>query len=69
MELTLFWFKKRNVGKKMESGSSLGSQWVKDLALSLLWCGFDPWPWELLYAGHIVKANKINLRKNLMNTH
>ena len=28
----------------------LGAQWVKDLALSLLWlgpllwCGFDPWP-------------------------
>ena len=20
------------------------SQWVKDAALSLLWCGFDPWP-------------------------
>ena len=24
--------------------SSLVAQWVKDLALSLLWCGFYPWP-------------------------
>ena len=24
------------------------AQWVKDLALSLLWHGFDPLAWELL---------------------
>ena len=24
--------------------SSLVAQWVKDPALSLLWCGFSPWP-------------------------
>ena len=24
--------------------NSLVVQWVKDPALSLLWCGFDPWP-------------------------
>ena len=24
--------------------SSLVTQWVKELALSLLWRGFDPWP-------------------------
>ena len=24
-------------------GSSLVAQWVEDLALSLPWCGFDPW--------------------------
>ena len=34
------------------SGNSLVTQWVKDLVLSLqwlrllLWCGFDPWPWN-----------------------
>ena len=27
--------------------SSLVAQWVKDLALSLLWCGFDPSPGNL----------------------
>ena len=21
-------------------------QWIKDPALSLLWLGFDPWPWN-----------------------
>ena len=26
------------------SGSSLVAQWVKDSALSLLWCRFNPWP-------------------------
>ena len=25
-------------------GSALVAQWVKDLALSLLWQGSDPWP-------------------------
>ena len=25
--------------------SSLVAWQVKDLALSLLWCGFYPWPW------------------------
>ena len=24
--------------------SFLVAQWVKDLALSLMWCWFDPWP-------------------------
>ena len=28
-------------------GSSLVAQQVKDLTLSLLWLGFDPWPREL----------------------
>ena len=29
---------------KISNGSSLVTQWAKDLALSLLWYGFDPWP-------------------------
>ena len=33
-------FKKK---KKFNSRSSLMAQWVKDLALSLLCCGFHPW--------------------------
>ena len=28
----------------VNSWSSLVAQWVKDLALLLLWHGFDPWP-------------------------
>ena len=37
-------------GSKIEWGSSLVTQWVKDPVLSLLWLGlllwrgFDPWP-------------------------
>ena len=31
----------------MKSWSSLVSQQVKDLAWSLLCCGFDPWTWNL----------------------
>ena len=40
---------------------SLMAQQVKDPALSLLflvslvWCGFDPWPGELLHASGTVK--------------
>ena len=30
--------------------SSAVAQWVKDLALSLLWCGFDSWPGKFPYA-------------------
>ena len=30
--------------KIMHSWSSLVVPWVKDLALLLLWCGFDLWP-------------------------
>ena len=29
---------------EMDLWSSRVAQWVKDLALSLLWRGFDPWP-------------------------
>ena len=32
------------------SGSSIMDQQVKDLALLLLWPGFNPWPWELPHA-------------------
>ena len=30
--------------KKGRSGTSPVAHQVKDPALSLLWCGFDPWP-------------------------
>ena len=30
--------------KKMGKGEFPGGLAVKDLALSLLWCGFAPWP-------------------------
>ena len=29
---------------KRRRRSSLVARWVKDVALSLLWFGFDPWP-------------------------
>ena len=31
---------------KIKVWSSLVAQQVKDLALSPLWHGFDPWPWN-----------------------
>ena len=34
------------------------SQRVKNLALSLLWCRFDPWPQELLHAMDVAKEEK-----------
>ena len=40
------------------------AQRVKDLALSLqwlrllLWCGFDPWPWEFAHAENAGKKKK-----------
>ena len=30
--------------KNLLLGSSLVALWVKDLALSMLWCEFNPWP-------------------------
>ena len=44
--------------ESMQNGSSLVTQWVKDLALSLmwlgsfLWCGFDPWPGNFCICRH-----------------
>ena len=35
--------------------SSLVAQWVKGLALSLLWHGFNPWTRELLHAAGLAK--------------
>ena len=46
--------------------NSLVVQQVKDLALSLqqlgslLWCGFDPWPWELPYVVGTTKNKQTN---------
>ena len=28
----------------IKAGSTPVAQWVKDLALPQLWCGFNPWP-------------------------
>ena len=33
------------------SWSSLVAQWVKDLVLSLLWYGFNPWNLHMLWRG------------------
>ena len=44
--------------------NSLVVQWVKDPALSLqwlgllLWCRFNPWPWELPHAAGAAKKTK-----------
>ena len=38
------------------------AQWVKDLAWSLLWNGFDPWPGNLHSVG-VAKKCEQNLRK------
>ena len=34
------------------------AQWVKDPVLSLLWLGFNPWPWKLPYALGMAKKKK-----------
>ena len=50
---------------KLLLGSSLVAQWVKDLALSLLWLrsllwrGFDSWPQELPHALGTAKKKKL----------
>ena len=33
--------------QSVENRISLAVQWVKDLVVSLLWLGFDPWPRNL----------------------
>ena len=38
--------------------SSLFAQLVKDPALSLLWHGFDPWPWKFVCCGHGLKLHQ-----------
>ena len=35
---------------------------VKELALSVLWQGFDPWPQELLYAAGVAKVYIFSLK-------
>ena len=57
------WLKK---GGKKCCVSSLVAQQFKGLVLSLvclgllLWCGFDPWPWELMHAEGMAKKKKKN---------
>ena len=34
----------KNITRIVKDWSTLEEQWVKGLALSLLWYGFDPWP-------------------------
>ena len=36
---------------------------VKDLASSLLWCGFSPWPRELLHVIGTAPLQKANVNK------
>lgn len=36
---------------------------VNDLGLSLLWCNFGPWPWELLYI--MGNAKKIKIKNKI----
>ena len=39
-----FFFPSKKTQNESQSRSSLVAQWVKDLALTLLWHGFNPWP-------------------------
>ena len=60
----ILWEHQQNFDIKKKSLEFSGSLEVKDLALSLLWCGFDPWQGELLHAKgmakniYILKINK-----------
>ena len=45
------------------SRNSLVIQQVKSPALSLLWCGFNPWAWELLHAAGMAKTKQTNKNK------
>ena len=45
--------------------SSLVAQWVKDLALSLLWCWFDPWPRKFCKL-RVRQKKKRNENRNLV---
>ena len=46
---------------KLNCVSSLVAQWVKDLALSLLWCQFDPWNFHRLQVQPKKKKKKKEL--------
>lgn len=39
-------------------GSSLVAQWIKDLVLSLLWCGFESWPEKFCMPAVVAKKRK-----------
>ena len=39
------------------------AQWVRDPALSLLWCGFHPWPWNFCVLWVWPKTNLIYKKK------
>ena len=56
IHLNFFYFYKQDI--KSKATSSLVAQQVKDLALSLLWHGFNPWPRELLHGVDSVKKEK-----------
>ena len=40
-------------------------QWVKDLALSLLWHGFHPWPWNFHMPQEQPKKKKRKKKKKI----
>ena len=39
-------------------------QWVEDPALSELWFGFNPWPWERQHTASAARGLKINSKFN-----
>ena len=41
------------------------AQWVKDLVLSLLWLGFDPWPGNFHMPQPVNNNNNKNLKIEL----
>ena len=41
------------------SRSFLAAWWVKDRALSLLWCGFNPWPGNFCLTVGVAKKVKV----------
>ena len=61
--------KKLNAQKSQNWRSSLAAQWVKDLMLSLLWSrlllwqGFNPWPFCMLWAWSKKKKKSPNHKK------
>ena len=71
-------FKKKNEEKRLAAKymfkfvtarSSLVAQWIKDLALLLLWGGFSPWPrnFHIPLCGQNKQTKTKNKQKNCHN--
>ena len=50
---------------KINFRSSLVAEWVGDLALSLLWCVFDPWPGKF-HMLHAWSKRKLNFKDHVL---